>query len=185
MKLRRKFVGVAMAGALVLAPASSAGAVEVGTGTTAAVAATITTSIGVRAVTALPITMSSALGTATLSAGLSATVVETARSGTNPWHLTASMSDLSTTTTPTYTIGKANMAVSGRAVAQTLAGGTAAAPTGSASLADTVTLFSNTGQDTALTYTGSYASSSTWTLTPPNETAVGAYTGTITLTINQ
>ena len=188
MKLRRKLVGVAVAGALVLSSASGAGAAPgdpAGTGTTAAVSATITTEVGVRAVTALPVTMSSVLGTATLTSALTATVTETARSGTNPWYLTASMSDLTTATTPASTIDNENMAVSGRAVTKTLAGGTVAAPEGSSSLAGTVTLFSNTGQDPALTYTGSYASSSNWTLTPPNLTATGAYTGTITLTINQ
>ena len=185
MKLRRKFAGVVVAGIVVLAYPTGAGAIVDGTGGTSAVTATITTAaIGSRAVTVTaPIAMTSALSSETLSGTLLATVAEAARSGTNPWSLTASMTDLTNATNDV--IGNANMAVSGRAVTQTAGGGTSAAPTGSTAMGSTATLMSNTGQLTTVVYTGTYATESTWTLTPPNGAKVGVYTGTVTLTLSQ
>lgn len=157
-----------------------------GGGTTAAITATITAgTIGSRSITlATPIVMTSALDADTLSGSLAATVTEAARSGTNPWSVTADMTALTNATSDT--IAKTNMTVSARSVLQTAGGGTSAAPTGGTAIgASPVTLFSNTGQLTSAVYTGTYVGSSTWTLAVPNASKVGVYSGTVTLTLNQ
>ncbi|HUQ40810.1 MAG TPA: hypothetical protein VM030_11715 [Acidimicrobiales bacterium] len=185
MKKRALYVAAATitAAAVVMqgGPASAAD----GGGATSAVTATITAgAIGSRSITAAsPIAMTSSLDSTSLSGSLTATVTEAARSGTNPWSVTATMSDL--TNVATDVLSKANMAVSGRSVIKTAGGGTAAAPAGSSNLDAAVTLFSTTGQSAGVVYTGSYASSSTWTLAVPNATATGVYSGTVTLTLVQ
>jgi hypothetical protein len=50
-------------------------------------------------------------------------------------------------------------------------------------MSTTRTIFGNTGQDPALLYSGTYASTSTVTLTPPSTTTAGAYSGYLVVTL--
>lgn len=167
---------------------SPAGAAD-GDGGSSTLTATITAgSVGSRSVTSVPaIAMTSALDSATLSGTYSAVVTEAARTGTNPWSITGSMAGaLSDGATPTpNTVPLSALAISGRDVVQVASGGTSAAATGSAALTSAVTLFSNTGQSTSAVYTGTHTASGTITLTPPNGTVAGVYTGTFTVTLVQ
>lgn len=167
-------------------PITLAGAVVDGTGATPTVTATVTAgTVGSRSITASPVTMSSALSSATLTGSLAATVTEAARTGTNPWSVTAAIGSLVDTGVPANTLANTNMSISNRAVVQTAGGGTSVATTGSEAVSAARTLFTNTAQSTAVVYTGTYASTSDWTLSLPNGTATGVYTGTITLTLVQ
>lgn len=184
MNKRALYVAAAgMAAAAVVMQGGVASAAD-GGGAAPTVTATITASIGSRSITAAaPIVMSSATDATTLTGSLVMTVTEAARSGTNPWSVTATMTDL--TNASSDVLAKANMAVSGRSVTQVAGGGTAAAPSGSTPLDGTATLFNNTGQLAATVYTGTYTGNSTWTLSVPNGSKVGVYTGTVTLTLVQ
>jgi hypothetical protein len=57
------------------------------------------------------------------------------------------------------------------------------APSGSSSLATAATLFTTTGQDPALLYTGTYAAAGTISLAVPNGAPTGAYTGTLVVSL--
>jgi hypothetical protein len=164
-------------------PADMAAAAD-GGGATSAVTATVTAgSVGSRSITlAVPVTMASALDSSTLSGSLAATVTEAARTGTNPWSVTASIGTL---TSGTDTLANTNMTISNRAVVKTAGGGTATGTSGSQVVDAARTLFTNTGQDASTVYTGTYASTSDWTLSLPNASKTGVYTGTITLTLVQ
>ena len=183
MKFRRKLVGVALAGVVVLAP-SSAGAPE----TTTLTATIVAGDIGSRTlVIAAPIVMASDIGIGTLEGSLAATVTEVTRTGTNPWYVTAAVGDLTNTdlSTDNDTISNAALEISDRSVEQVLGGGTAAADPDPATMSAAATLFETLDQDEAAVYSGTYASTSTWTLTPPNGAKTGEYTGTVTVTLFQ
>ena len=167
-----------------------------GGGATSAVTATITTgSVGSRSITlANPVALTSALNTSTLNGSLATTVTEAARTGTNAWSVTAAIGPLVDTSVPVNTLANTNVTVSSRRVDQvagggtaTAAGGTTAAPVTDAGevVSAARTLFSTDGQLNTLVYTGTYASTSNWSLALPNGTKIGAYTGTITLTLVQ
>ena len=77
----------------------------------------------------------------------------------------------------------ANLTISGRGVVPALGGGSSVATAGSEDLSTTRTIFTNTGQDPLLLYTGTYVSTSTVTLTPPATATPGAYTGYVVVTL--
>ncbi len=155
-----------------------------GDGGSAALSATLTAgSIGSRSVTTVaPVALTTALSSSTATGAVSVVVTEAARGGTNPWSVTAVAGAL---TSGVNTIAASNLSIASRGVTQVAGGGTAAAPTGSSSLASAATLFSTTGQSVASLYTGTYTAAGTVSLAVPNGQAVGAYTGTFTVTLVQ
>jgi hypothetical protein len=183
--MRRRLIIAAVPVALALVMAPTAANAADGGGGSSVITATLTgNAIGSRSVTLVsPITMSSLASSTTLSSNYAVTVTEATRSGTNPWSVTAVASDLTDLTSDTITA--ANLAVSGRGVIQTLGGGTAAAPVGSQTLDQARTLFDNTGQSTSTLYSGTYAATGTVTLSPPDGSKTGVYTGTFTVTLIQ
>lgn len=169
--------------ALTLLSAAPAFAAD-GDGGTATLSATLTAgSIGSRSVTTVsPVALTTALSSSVATGALSVVVTEAARGGTNPWSVTTVASAL---TSGANTIPASNLSILGRGVVQVAGGGTAAAPTGTSALSAAATLFSTTGQDAALLYTGTYTGTGTVSLAVPNGAAVGAYTGTLTVTLVQ
>ena len=181
-------VAVAGLGIGGLTPAYAAcGAPDVCTGT-GAVSATLQNTLGTRSVaTVAPITMSNGSQVTTLSTTWDTTVAEVSRSGTNPWSVQATLSS-GHVSFLTNTIPAASFVLSGAtAPSPTGGGGTWTAAAGSNALNnDGVTgtpLCSNSGQSSSTTYTGTYDCNGTITLTPPNGTVQGAYTGTFVVTL--
>jgi hypothetical protein len=159
-----------------------------GGSSSAGLSATLTSgSIGSRSITSVsPVTLTSALNTATASGAMATTVTEAARGGTAAWSLTAVSSLLAKTGgTSADDIAASNLSIANRAVTPVAGGGTSTAATGSSSLATDATLFSNSGQSVTSLYTGTYAATGTITLAVPNGQSVGAYTGTLTVTLVQ
>lgn len=174
--------GLTAGSALVAAAAFAAPAFAVdGAGGTATITATVAS--GERSVTSVsPVALAAVAGTNTLSGAVGVVVTEASRTGTNPWSVTASSTAL---TSGANTIPASALSLSGRTVTQVGGGGTAAGITGTQALDVARTLFSVTGQDTGLVYTGTYTGAATMTLTVPNGAATGAYTGTMTVTLVQ
>ena len=152
---------------------------------TATVTANVTAgSIGLRSLTSVPaVTLTPALGQATVTGAMSAVVTEAAVTGTNPWSVTASISPLALVGQPD--IANSNVAISTRATVQVSGGGTSTNPTGSEALSAARTVVSNAGQNTGAVYTGTYTNSANLALTVPNGTVAGIYTGTLTVTLVQ
>jgi hypothetical protein len=169
----------------VLGVAAPAFAVDGGGGTSTISAALTAATVGSRSVTSVsPVVLTNVLNTSTATGALAVTVTEAARTGTNAWSLTATASALSDGASPTpSTIAASNLSVLSRSVVQVGSGGIASAPAGTSSLASAATLFTTTGQDPALLYTGTYAAAGTISLTVPNGAPTGAYTGTLTVSL--
>lgn len=186
MKSSRRLVVPVLAVAMLSVAAPALASDGDGGGGTATLAATLTAgSIGSRSLTSIsPVVLATALNTPTASGAYTAVVTEAARGGTNPWSLTAVASAL-TGPAGSTAIPAAALSVGARSVVQVAGGGTAAAPTGSSPLDSAATLFSNTGQSTSALYTGTYTGTGTISLAVPNGQAVGAYTGTLTVTLVQ
>ncbi|MFA5787674.1 MAG: hypothetical protein WDA71_11965 [Actinomycetota bacterium] len=184
--MRRLIGALVMAGGLMVMAAGPAALAADGDGGSGLITATITAgSIGSRSVTSVaPVVMTSLLNASQLTASYAVLVTETARTGTDPWSVTAVLA-AALSDGLGHTIPTSNMAVSARSVLRVLGGGTATAPAGSEDLSAAKTLFSVTGQDPLSVYTGTYTGSGTLTLTVPNATAVGVYTGTLTVTLVQ
>ena len=178
MRIRLLVAGVAAA-LVVGAVPSPASAQTDGQDGSSTITATVADS-GFRAVTTVaPITLGSALNTATIEGAYAVTVTETARKGSNPWSVTGALAGaLSDPLVPANTIPTTAVYVHTRAVTATGGGGVSAAPTGEQDLSAARTLMSNTGQDVNTVYTGSYALSGTVKIVPPNGTKTGTYTGT-------
>lgn len=178
MRVRLLVAGAAAALLVGFIPSPASAQVD-GQDGSSTITATVADS-GFRAVTTVaPITMASALNSATVQGAYAVTVTETARKGTNPWSVTAALAAaLSDGGSPANTIPTSAVSVLARAVTPTAGGGTAAAPTGEQDLSVARTLVTNTGQDVNTVYTGSYALSGTVKITPPNGTKTGVYTGT-------
>ena len=155
---------------------------------------------GSRTITAATITpFSSALRAASVNSTLAVTVTEAAINGVTPWSVSARLcgpngagtaadcagkpDQIVLGTDNTKTIGGANLSISGRSVTPVLGGGTSTATSGSENLSAARTLFTNTGQDPLVLYTGTYASSATVTLTPPATATPGAYAGYLVVTL--
>lgn len=170
--------------ALALTPGvASATATQSGQATNTLTATLTAGASGTRTIaSATPGALSSALGSAGESTSLTVTVTEAAVTGdAGGWYVTGQASDF--TDTSSDTIPASDLVDGANAVTQTLGGGTTSAPPSPGGLGTAVTLFSNTGQNGSMLYTGTYADSSTLTLTPPNKTATGIYTSTLTVTL--
>ena len=152
-----------------------------------AVSATLQNTLGTRSVaTVAPITMSNASQVSTLSTTWDTTVAEVSRSGTNPWSIQATLSGGQLSFLTTHIPASAFVLSGNTAPTPTAGGGTWAAGAGGALNNDGVTgtpLCSNSGQSSGTTYTGTYDCNGTITLTPPNGTVQGAYTGTFVVTL--
>jgi hypothetical protein len=155
------------------------------------VTATLTGTLGTRSVaTVAPITISSVTNATALDSTWDVTAAEVGRSGTNPWSLGATLSGGQVTSATTSTpIPAASFNIHGNtAPAPTGGGGTWAAGAGG-NLANNGTtqtpLCSNSAQVSTNTYTGNYDCNGAITLTIPNGTANGVYTGTFVVTLNQ
>ncbi len=178
-------------GALAVVAALGASAVSPvfgadGDGATSTLTATLLAgSIGSRSVSlASPVVMTSALSSATVTGNFSVTVTESARSGTNPWSVTVDATSLSDGLG--HTIPNSALAIDNRSNPLVVAGGgVSTGVAGSQNLTAARTLWSTSGQNTSILYTGTYSQTSTITLTPQNGTAAGVYTGTLTITLVQ
>jgi hypothetical protein len=133
--------------------------------------------------------MTSVTNGTTLSTTWNTTVAEVTRSGTNPWSVQATLQGGSVSDGASHTIPANSFAISGNTPSVLLGGGgTWAAGAGGALNNDGTTgtpLCSNSGQVAANAYTGTYQCAGTITLTPPNNTPNGAYTGTFVVTLVQ
>ncbi len=155
---------------------------------------------GTRTITVATLTpFSDALRAASVNSTLAVTVTEAAVNGVTPWSVTARLCGpdgagtaadcageadrIVLATDPDVEIGGANLTISDRAVTPALGGGTSEATAGSENLSTTRTIFTNTDQDPLLLYTGTYASTSTVTLTPPATAEPGAYEGFLVVTL--
>jgi hypothetical protein len=155
---------------------------------------------GSRTITTATLTpIGSVLRTASATGTLAVTVTEAAVNGIDPWSVSVRLcgpnagmnaSDCAAepdrmvlaTNTATKLTGS-NLSISGRSVTPAGGGGTSTATAGSQDLSAARTIFGNTGQDPLLLYTGTYASESTVTLTPPAGTGPGSYTGYLVVTL--
>lgn len=155
---------------------------------------------GTRTITTATLTpISDVLRAASVDSTLAVTVTEAAVNGVTPWSVTARLCGpnggntaadcgadpdrivLSTDTSKKIT--GANLSISGRSVTPVAGGGTSTATSGTEDLSAARTIFTNTGQDPLLLYTGTYASTSTITLTPPASATAGAYSGFLVVTL--
>lgn len=198
MRARVAALTLAVAG-LSLLGGPMAGAVD-GGGAEGPVTANLTTT-GTRSVTTVaPIVFSGALSSG-LQAQYSVSVAEAARTGTNQWSVTARLcgpaagnplvSDCATRgdslVSSAGTMGGAAVAVGGRSVTELLPGGSGlvSAPSGSEALDAQRTLFTNSGQSTAVAYTETYTAAGSLTLTPADGTPTGTYSGYLVVTLVQ
>ena len=139
--------------------------------------------IGSRSITSVtPATITSSLGTLPTSSPLTVVVSETAVSGdANGWYVTTQASDFQD---PAHDIVPATSLVDGsNTVDQAGGGGVAAAVTGPGEMGTAETLFADTGESASVLYTGTYADTSTLTLSPPDGTKTGVYTSELTVTL--
>lgn len=156
-------------------------------------AATLTGTLGTRSVaTVAPITLASILNGTQFRSTWDTTVAEVNRSGTNPWSIQATLQggSVSDGALPTpHTIPASDFVISGSTasvVGGVGGGGTWAGNTGGPLDGSTgQPLCTNTGQTATSSYTGTYDCTGTITLTPPNNTPNGAYTGTFIVTLVQ
>jgi hypothetical protein len=168
---------------------AACGLPDVCSGTTT-LAATLTGTLGTRSVaTVAPIAMTSVTNGTTLGTTWDTTVAEVTRSGTNPWSIQASLQNGHVTDLASDTIPASSFVLSGNTAHVVVGGGgTWAAGAGGALNDDGITgtpLCSNSGQVATNAYTGTYDCTGSITLTPPNGTPNGAYTGTFVVTLVQ
>src|SRR5437763_812527 len=195
--MRRRFIIAVVSSAVSVAGLSVGGATpafaacglpDVCSGSSV-VTATLTGTLGTRSVaTVAPITINSVANATTLGSTWDVTASEVGRSGTNPWSLGATLATGQVTSATTSTpIPAASFNVHGNtAPAPTGGGGTWAAGAGGNLSNDGTTqtpLCSNSGQVSGNTYTGTYDCNGAITLTIPNGTANGVYTGTFVVTL--
>jgi len=158
---------------------------------TGVVTATLTGTLGTRSVaTVSAITINSVANALSLGSTWDTTVAEIGRSGTNPWSLGATLQGGSVTSLTTTTpIPAASFNIHGNtAPAPSGGGGSWAAGAGGNLANDGTTqtpLCTNTTQVAASTYTGTYDCNGAVTLTIPNGTQNGVYTGVFVVTLNQ
>jgi hypothetical protein len=194
----RKSVALAMtavttAGLAALLP-TSAGAADCSVATTTNCTTTVTGVVGgtglVGVRTLGPVTGVTLAGASSLSGVLTVPVAEVAAVGTTPWSVTASSSDL---TSGGNTISATNLTVADTglptgvgclsvALNQCTVNGGGATPR---ALDAAKTLFTVTGEQSTVAYTGVYTYTGAMNLAVPNGTPAGTYTGTMTLTLVQ
>lgn len=183
--MRRSVAAAALALTAMASSIGSAGAAE--SSTTATVTATITSgNIGVRSIGAVPdVALVATAGSETVTGTLTANVAEAAVTGANPWTLSAAVTDL---TLPVLgdVIPNDNIDISNRATSTVPSSGlgTLTSPSGTQDMSATRTLVTNV-QDVTRVYTGAYVSTADLAVTVPNGNHLGAYAGTLTITLVQ
>ncbi|MEY2565541.1 MAG: hypothetical protein QOE35_70 [Actinomycetota bacterium] len=194
--MRIRFLVAAAAAAIVVGMMPSPAFAADGSGGSSIISATLTSNtIGSRSVSLVTTpAMTSALNSSTLSTGYTVTVLEAARTGTNPWKAQVSVNQLTSTLTPGTPIPVASLNLAPGAMTLTTAGTGSDAPgvggafvgsTADPTVSDAQDLWTNTGQLPGSIYTGTHTGAGTLTLTPPNATKLGVYTGTFTVTLFQ
>lgn len=176
-------LGLGIATALAATPTSAIAATSTSSAT---VTATLTSGIGTRVIqTVTPAALNSVAGTSTLTGALTVTVAEAAVSGdATGWSVSAQLAGpFADTTTGTQTIPATALDDSANTVASVNGGGTTTGVAHPGSLDLARTIMSNTGQSASLIYTGTYTSTSTMTLTPPNGTSANTYRATLNITL--
>lgn len=155
---------------------------------------------GTRTITTATLTpLSNVLRSVTVNGTLAVTVTEAAVNGVTPWSVTVRLcgpngggtaADCAADpdrvvlgTDVSKKITGANLGITGRSVTPVSGGGTSTAVAGSQDLSAARTIFDNTGQDPLVLYTGTYASTSTVSLTPPASATPGAYSGYLVVTL--
>lgn len=163
---------------------------------------TVTVLGGSRSITSAEIgSIASVVHGLSTSATLTSVVTETVADGVNGWSLKVRLCGPNSLTTPTSadcgtypdqvvlasdsskTIPGSNVTLSARNVVQALGGGTATAVSGSEDLSAQRTIFTNSGQSAASTYTGTYTATATVTLNPSASATTGVYKGFLVVTI--
>lgn len=185
MGLRSKVIATLSAASLMLGGAV-AFAADGDDGDSAVTAVVAASTFGERFVSSAPaVTLALDSGTADMTAALALVVSEAARSGTASWSLQAQLdADLSDGAATPNTIARSQMELDpGTTIA--VGGGGTITDGSPGTLDSAVTVFTNTGQDPNLAYTGTYTTASTLTLTIPNATPAGTYTGNISVTLVQ
>jgi hypothetical protein len=197
--MRLKLSIAAMSAALVMGLAPSAFAAPPGTAQsptgTAPVAVTLNAGIGTRVVSdaGSTLTMTQLAGATTTSANYSIKVVETSVSGANPFTVTGQLFDtqatpvanqVAQTATPANTIPGSAFGVSNvlPTALTTAPAGVTPAAAASGNLSAALSLYSVT-ESTSAVYTNTWTGTGTITLTPPNGTKTGAYSGTLVETL--
>jgi hypothetical protein len=194
--MKIKLLVAAAAAAVVVGMMPSPAMAADGDGSSSIISATLSSNnIGSRSVSLVTTpAMTSALNSSTLSTGYTVTVLEAARTGTNPWSALVSVNQLTSAATPGTPIPVANMNLAPGAMVLTTpgtgtdtpgSGGNFVGSTGDPTISDTQTLWTNSTQSNLSVYTGTHTGAGTLTLTPPNGTKLGIYTGTFTVTLFQ
>jgi hypothetical protein len=195
--MRRRLI-IAVVSAAVVVAGLGAGAADTAYAACAApdvcsgsslLSATLTGTLGTRSVgTVAPITMTSVTNGTTLGSTWDVSVLEATRSGTNPWSISATLQN-GQVTKGSDTIPAHAFNLSGNTATVLLGGGGAWSAGAGGALQDDGTtgtpLCGNANQVALNTYTGTYRCNGNITLTPPNNTVNGAYTGTFVVTLNQ
>ena len=158
---------------------------------------------GTRTITTATLTpLADVLRAVSVDATLAVTVTEASVNGVTPWSVTVDLcgtdgsgaincaagnvlvldGDVGTT------IAGSNLTIGNRAVTPVVTlpvvnDGTTTATSGTQDLSATRTIFETTDQDPTKLYTGTYASTSTISLTPPADAAAGAYEGFLVVTL--
>jgi hypothetical protein len=196
--MARRLIFAASAAALVLGMAQPALAAPPGTAQSptgsAPVAVTLNTGIGTRVVADAGslLTLIPSAGATTATANSSIAVAEVAVSGANPWTVTGQLVDnasvvnqINQAAAPSNTIPGAAFGVSNNSPTPlTSAVGTTPAAGASGTLSAALSLFS-VAESTSAVYTNTWTGTGSVTVTPPNGTATGAYSGTFVETLFQ
>lgn len=133
-----------------------------------------------------PGAFSSSLGQPAMTSSLTVQVSETAVTGDPNWSVTAAVTPFSDASVPAHTIPASALGNSANATVPVGGGGTITeGPAGG--LGQPVTLFTDTGESALTVYNGTYTSTSTLTLSPPNGTYApktgDVYTSVLTVTL--
>jgi hypothetical protein len=195
--MRVKILLASVAAALVVGMMPSPAMAD-GEGGSGAITANLTAT-GSRSVTVVtPIVFATGLGTA-LDGNYNVVVAEAGRTGTNPWSVTSRVCGADATglvadctnegdrlESGANTLPGSAMTASARnAVIQVAGGGTSSPGTVGEDMSTSRTLFSNSGQNTGLLYTGTYTAGGTFSITPPQGQAAAIYTGYFVVTLVQ
>lgn len=179
--MRKTAVVLALALSVLLAQSGVAQADDV------PVTATLTAAtIGTRTLTVpLSIALATSSGVDTVNGSFQTIVTEAAKAGANPWKVTASLSDLTLTGSPTDIIDSSEVDLFNRDTVVANGGGTVTHPGAEPLDFSAERTLVNNVQATTNIYTGSYTTSAELQLHIPNGSKAGVYGATMTLTLVQ
>lgn len=186
---KRVLLVAALAAMLVLSSgAAFAADGDGGSGTVSAAVGVSSGVFGTRSVATVTPSIPLALipGSAQMNGNVAIVIAENARTGTASWSVTGVLAaNLSDGGTPAETIARDRLAMATTANPIIVSGGGEGAFGAGGTLEEARTVFSVSGQDPELNYTGTYSSSSSLTLTIPNAQKTGIYTGTLMVSLVQ